>query len=311
LSFEERIRLFLVLFVVLTIIGVEIAVLWAWIGKRRESQFANPWLRWIFTPLFSLLIICLLYAYFVEPYWIEVSRIKIETPKLKAGLKIIIVQLSDIHSNGWNKNERRIPSIVNALNPDVILLTGDYINKIEALDAVRKMVGELKAKYGIYAVRGNWDVDIAPHIDIFKGLKVKMLMGEGERISISGNKIYIAGLDVNDDSALPQALARRGRGDFTILLFHYPDLIEDLKGYDIDLYLAGHTHGGQVALPFYGALLTFSKYGKKYERGLYKVGGTLLYVNRGIGMEGLPLRFLSRPEVSLFEIIGKGKRVKI
>jgi len=307
LSVEERIRLFLVLFVVLTIIGGEIAVLWAWIGKRRESQFANPWLRWIFTPLSAILIICLLYAYFVEPYWIEVSRIKIETPKLKAGSKIIIVQLSDIHSNGWNRNERRIPSIVNDLNPDVICLTGDYINKIEALDAVRKMVGELKAKYEIYAVRGNWDVDIAPHVDIFKGLKVKMLMGEGERISISGNNIYIAGLDVNDDSALPQALAMRGRGDFTILLFHYPDLIEDLKGYDIDLYLAGHTHGGQVALPLYGAVLTNSKYGKKYERGLYKVGETLLYVNRGIGVIGLPLRFLSRPEISVFELIGAGK----
>ena len=307
MSIEERIRLFLVLFVVLTIIGVEIAVLWAWIGKRRESQFANPWLRWIFTPLFALLILCLLYAYFVEPYWIEVNRIEIETPKLKSGSKITIVQISDIHSNGWNKNERRLPSIVNSLNPDIICLTGDYINKIEALDAVRRMVGELKARYGIYAVRGNWDVAAASNVDIFMGLKVKMLMGEGERIAISGNNIYIAGLDVNDDSALPQALATRARDDFTILLFHYPDLIEDLKGYDIDLYLSGHTHGGQVALPFYGAVLTFSKYGKKYERGLHRVGETLLYVNRGIGTEGLPIRFLSRPEVTLFEIIGKGK----
>ncbi|MBC7330120.1 metallophosphoesterase [bacterium] len=307
MSVEERIRLFLVLFGVLTIIGVEIAVLWAWIGKRQESQFANPWLRWIFTFLFSLLILSLLYAYFVEPYWIDVSRIRIETPKLKTGSKIVIVQLSDIHSKGWNKNERRLPSIVNALNPDIICLTGDYINKIEALDAVRKMVGELKVKYGIYAVRGNWDAGVASNVDIFKGLKVKMLMGEGERISISGNNIYIAGLDVNDDSALLQALAMRARGDFTILLFHYPDLIEDLNAYDIDLYLAGHTHGGQVAIPFYGAVLTFSKYGKKYERGLYRVGETLLYVNRGIGTEGLPLRFCSRPEITLFEIIGKGK----
>jgi len=77
------------------------------------------------------------------------------------------------------------------------------------------------------------------------------------------------------------------------------------EGKDVDLYCAGHTYGGQIDLPFYGALMTLSKYGKKYEAGLYRKEGTWMYVNRGIGMEGCPaprVRFCARPELTIIEI---------
>ena len=79
----------------------------------------------------------------------------------------------------------------------------------------------------------------------------------------------------------------------------------DRQHLNVDLYLCGHTHGGQIAMPFYGALITMSKFGKKYEAGMYTVGDTILYVNRGIGMDGGPaprVRFLARPEITVFEI---------
>ena len=105
-------------------------------------------------------------------------------------------------------------------------------------------------------------------------------------------------------------------GCFSIFLHHYPDLVEDLAGQNarlaedgesrrVDLYLAGHTHGGQIALPFYGAIITLSEFGKKYESGMYKVADIVLYVNRGIGMDGGPsprARFFARPEITVFEI---------
>jgi uncharacterized protein len=95
-------------------------------------------------------------------------------------------------------------------------------------------------------------------------------------------------------------------GAFTILLYHTPDEILDVAAtHRVDLYCAGHTHGGQVALPFYGALVTLSKFYKKYERGLHREGSTWLYVTRGIGMEGGPaprVRFLARPEVTVIEL---------
>ena len=98
---------------------------------------------------------------------------------------------------------------------------------------------------------------------------------------------------------------------FSIFLYHYPDLIEDLNNLNVDLYLCGHTHGGQVAIPFYGAIITFSKYGKKYESGMYKVGKTVLYVNRGIGLERSPapqVRFFARPEITVIDIKPKTKK---
>jgi predicted MPP superfamily phosphohydrolase len=99
-------------------------------------------------------------------------------------------------------------------------------------------------------------------------------------------------------------------GAFTILLQHSPDLMADAVRERFDLYLAGHTHGGQIALPFYGALITYSRYGKKYEAGLYHEGSTTLYVNRGIGFAHQPMpeaRFLARPEVTVIELLGLGK----
>jgi len=88
-------------------------------------------------------------------------------------------------------------------------------------------------------------------------------------------------------------------------LYHYPDAIEEAAQHRIDLYCAGHTHGGQVALPFYGAIITLSKFGKKYESGLRRLEDTWLYVNRGIGMEGGPaprVRFCARPEITVIEL---------
>jgi hypothetical protein len=82
-------------------------------------------------------------------------------------------------------------------------------------------------------------------------------------------------------------------------------LVESLEGLNVDLYLSGHTHGGQIALPLYGAIITLSKFGKKYESGMYTVGDTILYVNRGIGFEprpAPPIRFCARPEITVFDI---------
>jgi predicted MPP superfamily phosphohydrolase len=91
----------------------------------------------------------------------------------------------------------------------------------------------------------------------------------------------------------------------SLLLYHTPDLIETADREEIDLYLAGHTHGGQVRLPFFGAIVTMSAYGKQYEMGLYQLNPTTLYVSRGVGMEGMGLprvRFLCPPEIVLIEL---------
>ena len=116
----------------------------------------------------------------------------------------------------------------------------------------------------------------------------------------------MAGIGIRGSGFLLQVTKGLSAERFGVLLHHYPDLIEEPAVSKVDLYLTGHTHGGQVALPLYGALITLSKHGKRYEAGKYVVGDTILYVNRGIGMEGgrVPrVRFWARPEITVFDIV--------
>jgi predicted MPP superfamily phosphohydrolase len=110
-----------------------------------------------------------------------------------------------------------------------------------------------------------------------------------------------------DAGRLSRAVSGAAGGPFTLLLYHSPDLIEEAARQQIDLYLAGHTHGGQIRLPFYGALFTRSEHGRQYVSGLFERDGTTAYVSRGLGLEGSAMpraRFLCRPEIVSFELRG-------
>lgn len=313
---EERLRLALLFWVILTVVVGEFIVLVVWLAERlgkdvSKSQFAQRKVRVAFTALSLVLMLCFLYGYFIEPHWIEVTHFTLPTPKLTRGTNLTLVHLSDLHSEGWGHNEQALPSIVNRYKPDFIFLTGDYLNNRKSIAAVRKLVRRLRAKQGIYAVMGNWDVWYFPDVSVFDKLPVQVLDGNGVRLKGKGGWIYIAGVSVSNEHALGRSLLGQQKGDLTVFLYHYPDLIDEVRRHHVDLYLAGHTHGGQIALPFYGALVTLSRYGKRYERGLYRVGRTILYVNRGIGIEGgfPPIRFCARPEVTVIHLVGS-RRLK-
>ena len=118
--------------------------------------------------------------------------------------------------------------------------------------------------------------------------------------------VQVCGVAFDREEKIASLLGSARKEELTVFLHHWPDEIHTAAEGGVDLYCAGHTHGGQVALPFYGALVTLSQFGKQFEGGLYKVGGTWLNVNRGIGMEGgrAPrVRFCARPEVTVIEVI--------
>jgi predicted MPP superfamily phosphohydrolase len=140
---------------------------------------------------------------------------------------------------------------------------------------------------------------------LFDGTGVQELNGTSVNINLRGVRVGIAGVGVLNELGTDRALAGIPPDAFKIFLYHYPDLMRALADRRVDLYLAGHTHGGQIALPFYGALMTLSSYGKKYEAGLFHDRATWLYVNRGIGMEGgVPrVRFWAPPEVTVIDVI--------
>jgi len=247
------------------------------------------------------------WAYFVEPNWIEVNTIQIQTDKItKPGLRI--VHFSDTHCDVKKRNEDKLVRIINSLEPDVVVFTGDSLNDTRAIGNFKEMLSKIKAKLGKFAVKGNFESSLWSEMDLFGSTGFELLDGRAVRVTgEDGQVLNVLGVDCMRSSSIysvRQKLLAGDSNEFTVLLDHWPDDIEMFAG-QVDLYLAGHTHGGQVAMPFYGAIITFSKFGKKYEAGRYDVNGTTLYVNRGIGMEGAKaprIRFMARPEITVFDV---------
>lgn len=254
-----------------------------------------------------------IYATWVEPFRLTVTRLEFASPKLQNGDPLRVLHLSDIHFEGWTPRERQLLEIVRALAPDLIFLTGDYLNLSSvdhgpARQGVRDLLAELAAVAPTWAVIGSPPVDrpdVVPQI--FAGLPILWLVDEAAEVEVKGYHLRLIGIrctgDHRRDGERLRQLCGAGRSRaLQILLYHSPDLFPLAAELGIDLHLAGHTHGGQLRLPFFGALVTSSAFWKRYEAGRHRKGTSTLYVSRGIGMEGKGApraRFLAPPEVVL------------
>jgi predicted MPP superfamily phosphohydrolase len=258
------------------------------------------------------------YAYVVEPLLVETTGFPLTFDDLDpAAPPVRVIQIADLHIERYGYRENDVIQRVNALQPDIIVLTGDYLNLSHLHDPVavedfRRFVAQLHAPYGIYAVRGTLEPTPESMAGLVQGTGLVWLEQEAVKIHVRGQPVTLAGVACSHEQDLDVArLAETLDGvptrAFTILLYHSPDLIREAAGHQVDLYLAGHTHGGQVRLPFYGAVVTFSRYGRRYPSGLFREGGTTLVVSRGLGFEGMGLprvRFLCRPEIVSLELAG-------
>jgi hypothetical protein len=276
-----------------------------------------PWLTGLLLLNLGVLV-CEIYGLYIEPFDLRTSKVKLTSPDLKSGQAIRIVHLSDIHVERITRRELEMIETVQALNPDLILLTGDYPNIDYKYDPAtwqdtRTVLSQLSAPYGVYAAPGNLAVDPSVALEaIFGGLEnVVLLQDETRRVEIKGNSISIIGISMldrgRDADILNQLMGQIPQHTFSLLLYHSPALADAAARDQVDLYLAGHTHGGQVCLPFWGAIITASYYGKQYESGLYNLDPTWLYVSRGVGMEGMKMprvRFLSPPEIVVIDLYG-------
>jgi uncharacterized protein len=308
ISLREVVSLLAFLLLLLGIYGAE-SLLWAdyaWGKIRRrpgkKALFCRPCIA--LHVLAVVGIVCLLYGHFIEPTWIEVHTTTIRTPKLKSS-SFRLVQITDLHCDKKARNEEEMVRIINGLKPDIVVATGDYLNHLSVLPRFQDSLQRLQAPLGKFAVTGNLDSRCWP-LDVLDATGFRRLNREIAAVTKDADRIGISGMDFAGSDATIGSIKGLPRDRFNVFLFHTPDLIEDVCGPGLDLYLCGHTHGGQVCLPWYGALITFSKFGKKYESGLYHVGGTTLYVNRGLGLEMRPgpqVRFLARPEIAVFDLV--------
>ena len=228
-----------------------------------------------------------------------------------------IVQISDIHFDEFTEPYfvRRVLAQVNSLAPDLVLLTGDYISftpmpRDYVMGAMYRCAEALReiACPQRFAVMGNHDSFLgAPTIHpILAAVDIPLLVNEHVPIERAGQRLWLCGIHdpvthvPNLDSAIPE------RPDGPVLLMsHGPDYADDLlthpRGHLVDLMFSGHTHGGQVRLPFLPAYYLPAG-GQKYVEGLFRLGRLQLYVNRGIGAVGLPFRLNCPPEITLFTL---------
>ncbi len=256
------------------------------------------------------------YATWVEPFRLQVTRVELTSPRLRGDRPLRVLHVSDIHFEIWSPRERRLLEVARELAPDLILVTGDYLNlsSVEepaAQKGVRELMEALSSLAPTWAIAGSPPVDRSHVVPaIFQGLPIRWLLDEAAEVEVEGHPLRLLGLrctkDRRRDGARLRSLLPEGAGEtFTVLLYHSPDLMPDAVKAGVDLYLAGHTHGGQVRLPLFGAIFTSSDFWKRYEAGLYQEGGTVLYVSRGLGVEGLGApraRFLSPPELVLLTL---------
>ena len=309
LLLSEKMSLIVFMLVLLALYGSEVFVLVRAIVVIARHRSAKRIL--LSRPAVALHILsaaglaCLAYGRFVVPTWIEVNVMTVPTAKLQDA-SFRIVQISDLHCDTKSRNEEAMVRIVNGLKPDVVVATGDYLNSALALPLLKRTLSRLEAPLGAFAVTGNFEVNSWSGLDLFSGTGFRPLRRETVSVTKGTESIGISGLDFDRVGAWRELLTDLPTDRFNLFLYHMPDLIEDVSRPSVDLYLCGHTHGGQVALPLYGALITFSKFGEKYESGLYQCGETTLYVNRGLGLEPRPapqVRFGARPEIVAFDIV--------
>jgi predicted MPP superfamily phosphohydrolase len=256
-----------------------------------------------------------------EPFRLSLTELAIEVEGWPAGSPSLrVLHISDLHVERPTVREKRVVELARQAKADLILVTGDYLNLSysedpEAMAGARQVLTQLSAPLGVYATLGSPPVDlrgVAPRL--FEGLAVRLLRNECVTVEGgNGRQLAVLGMDCThhlptDQRQLERLVGQAPSDVPLVLLYHAPDLMPEAAGYGISLYLCGHTHGGQVRLPWYGAIFTSSQLGKRYEMGHYHEGKTHLYVSRGIGLEGLSaprLRFLSPPEMTLVTIRGK------
>ncbi|MDX5475777.1 MAG: metallophosphoesterase [Bacillaceae bacterium] len=254
------------------------------------------------------------YARYIEPKMIKTNYLTINNkfiPKSFHGLKI--VQISDTHVGHTFEIEdlRTVVEKINKEKPDVVFFTGDLMDDPLEFEKAEKLVPILKAidaPFGKFSIFGNHDhggYGTETYVEVMKDAGFTLLKNENTTIQmIDNSKIYIAGVDdlMLGRPDFNQSLTGIPENSYTILLVHEPDVAYEIsEQFSVNLQLSGHSHAGQVQIPFIGPIIT-PPLGSKYVEGFYELNNLTLYVNRGLGTTREPYRFFAPPEISVFTL---------
>lgn len=274
----------------------------------RRLWFERRWLLRGAAGVLAVYALVLVWGVGVEPRWVELTRTQIP---LRGGVlgreRFRIVHLTDLHlGRRLGLRELRMVELAREAKPDLILLTGDYMDSRDAgfsLEEIAAALVAVKPPFGIWAVGGPVDEKFVTG-DILRRAGIEWLADETRVFESEGKRLRLAGREAWPLVPFGELFEGLDAETPTVLLQHSPAGLEETLSARgsarVDLVLCGHTHGGQLRLPFRGGLVRAEK-GR--ERGLYEVAGVPVYVNRGIGTTGAPIRLGSRPEVAVIDLI--------
>jgi len=253
-----------------------------------------------------------------EPHEVVVSQVDIALNRLPSefdGLRV--AQLSDIHFNSFvtASHLEKVIELSNSHKPDLVMITGDFVTTGHTRD--RKASAELAwpcaqvlrkiaAPLGCFAVLGNHDYQTNANVVVealSTGAHIHVLRNQAIALERAGARLWLAGIDnVTVFRAKPDlALRDVPKQECTIVAVHEPDIADEVRKFPVDFQMSGHSHGGQVRLPGIGAIY-LPPWARKYPMGHYQIGDLQLYTNRGVGVIGVPMRFLCPPELSVFTL---------
>ena len=260
-------------------------------------------------------IVTILYAMFIEPDLLRVIHYDFPHSKIQAQ-PIKVVQFSDTHIGDFFTIEelQKVVDKINEQEADLVLFTGDLMDDASvyqgSIEEIGTVLSNIQSKFGNYAVFGNRDYGGGAerfYEELMESAGFHVLLNNHETINVNGTTISLFGAD---DARIgyynaKQTMQGIEEENFNLLLVHEPDLVDDFIDYPVDLVVAGHSHGGQVYIPFVGPLLT-TTLAEKYVRGLYDINENLsLYVNTGIGNTRVPFRLFNVPQITVFYLTGE------
>ncbi len=251
--------------------------------------------------LFLLTVLIVLFFYY-QNNALQITRIDIASSKVNNDFSI--VHLSDLHGKTFGKASHSLITKVESLNPDIIVFTGDLVDKNSSIDKSVETLERLTSIGPVYYVPGNHEYRSNKLSNLYSRLEqtsVIVLENQSHEIEHGNRTISIFGIDYLADSSkeINSRLAEfAGQDMYKIVLDHYPENFSNHISYDIDLVLSGHAHGGQFILPFLGGLYSPGQgFFPKYYRGIYTEDNTSMVVSRGLGNSVIPIRLFNRPEI--------------
>jgi hypothetical protein len=253
--------------------------------------------------LLAVLVIILIFFYFQNNY-LQITNIQIQSPYIRNEVKII--HLSDLHGKEFGRNNNALISSIKDNTPDIIVFTGDLIDKSgNNINGSVLLLSELNKYRPVYYVPGNHEYRSGQSNLVFRLLEengVKVLRNKMESLNIKNTKISILGIDetvINNNQLNENLNEFEKSNSFKILLSHYPENFSRIyKHRNIDLVLSGHAHGGQFIIPFAGGLYAPGQgFFPKYYKDKYIENGVDLVVSRGLGNSVIPVRIFNRPEI--------------